>query len=80
MRVVLNDTTVIVLADQKSRVGYHVDEDADGFFNPSPGFEVFMEYPQVGAHPWVAYVRRDGDDESTTRLPLNKSRITRVSR
>lgn len=74
---------VIVLADNSSQRGHQVLE-SNGFFTPNKGYLVFMEQPQVGAHPWVAYVATNADGspdyQHATRMPLQKVRITRVER
>ena len=85
MKVTLSDYSgekTVELADQRSRVGYEVTVDEENFFNPSEGVTVFIESPQVGAHPWVAYVRRNEDEsfafDGATRMPLEKTTIRRV--
>lgn len=81
MKIVMDGDAVITLEDKSYRGGYRVLED-DNFFNPSDGVTVFIENPQAGARPWIAYVRRNEDGEfdfsNATRMPLDKSRITRV--
>lgn len=82
MKVVLDNTNTVTLEDVQSAGGYRVVEDERNFFHPNDGVSVFIENPQEGVRSWVAYVRRDDeggfDFQSSTRLPLEKSRITRV--
>lgn len=83
MEIVLNDYDTVVLDDQRTRRGYRMISCSSGMFNPVEGVVLFFENPQVGAHPWIAYVKvgNDGEpdfDTSPTRMPLSKSVVTRV--
>ena len=84
MEIVLNGSDVVVLDDQRTRRGHRMTSCSSGLFNPSAGVVVFIENPQVGAYPWVAYVKLDANGEPDlvtppTRMPLSKSRITSVT-
>jgi hypothetical protein len=82
MKIVINGDVVITLEEKKHAGGYRVIGDEGNFFGSSEKTIVFIENPQVGARPWVAYVRQDDDGKfdfsNSTRMPLDKSRITRV--
>lgn len=84
MEIVLNGNDVVVLDDQRTRRGHRMISCSSGLFNPVEGVTLFFESPQVGAHPWIAYVKvgEDGEpdfDTPPTRMPLSKSRITHVT-
>jgi hypothetical protein len=84
MEIVLNGSEIVVLEDQRTKRGYRMISCSQNTFNPVKGLTVFVENPQVGAHPWVSYVRLDEDGkpdlESTpgTRMPLSKSVVTSI--
>lgn len=84
MEIVLNGSEVLVLENQRTSRGYRMISCSMNTLNPSEGLTVFIENPQIGAHPWVSYVQLKEDGEPdlasppVTRMPLSKSRITRV--
>ena len=83
MRIVLNGAETLEVEDRPTRFGHRVINSSQGTINTTEGYAAFVESPQVGAHPWVAYSKLGSngqpDFESTTsRMPLNKSTITQV--
>jgi hypothetical protein len=85
MEIVLNGNDVVVLDDQRTRRGYRMISCSPGaHLNPVSGVVVFFEDPQVGASPWISYVKLDEQGEpdlayAPTRMPLSKARITHVT-
>lgn len=84
MEIVLNGVETVVLENQRTTRGYRMVSCSMKTLNPTTGLTVFFENPQVGAHPWVSYVRLDENGEPdlvstpATRMPLSKSTITSV--
>ena len=84
MEIVLNGSDSVVLDDQRTRRGYRMISCSTGLFNPAKGLVLYIENPQVGARPWISYVKVDENGEPDletppTRMPLDRSRITRVT-
>jgi len=85
MKIVLNGSEVVELEDRRTRRGHRMISCSPGaHLNPVPGVVVFFEDPQVGAYPWISYVKLDASGEpdltyAPTRMPLSKSRVTHVT-
>lgn len=83
MKIVINDTHTLEVADDRLAGGHEV-LDHDGFMQPNEGVTMFIENIHTDPRPWVAMVRKDASGEfdfiNATRMPLSKSRITRVVR
>jgi hypothetical protein len=84
MEIVLNGAETVVVEDNRTARGYRMINCSMNTLNPTNGLTVFIENPQVGAHPWVSYVRLDEDgrpdlsSRPVTRMPLSKSIITSI--
>ena len=87
MRVVIDsmwrDTAEIELSDELTPYGHLVTRDDSKFFNPTKGNVVYLEPPEIGAHPVEVYVKFDDNGAldptmAPTRVPLQKSRITAI--
>lgn len=84
MEIVFNGGETVVLEDQRTVRGYRMISCSRNTLNPNTGLTVFIENPQVGAHPWVSYIRLDENGKPdlastpATRMPLSKSVITSV--
>ena len=83
MQIVIDNTYTLEVADYRLAGGHEVLSHGS-FMQPNDGVTMFIENIHTDPRPWVAMVRKDADGEfdfkNATRMPLSKSRITRVVR
>ncbi|MDB5163073.1 MAG: hypothetical protein JWO54_666 [Candidatus Saccharibacteria bacterium] len=72
----------VKLSTESTFVGFLVLND-DGLFDCSEDYQVYMESPQAGTRPWIAYVRKDLDEipdfKGAIRVLHDKYRVLSVS-